>query len=335
MSRWPLEWPKNSGLNRELNSQALELCNIKLSITAVYSRFPYKIGYDLSGTVVAVGSAVAHTNPDLAPGTEVYTRLPESCRGSVSDYAISTVSTTAKKPQSISHSEAASFPLVSLTTLQTFDLAASHFKDKGGLAGKTLLIPGGLSGTGSVAIQLAKGVFKAGRVITTLSTSKIAQLDTYLDKDLLDEIVDYTKDDLLKVVPLGSVDFMYDTMGHGLSLLPLMKKGGIIVTISGLPFGPKLKTGMPEMPLAMRWILNTIGGINQFRAQRYGVTYLHLFIEPSAENLKRLATWIDEGRVKPVVGVKANFDDLEKIREECQRIYSNKGSIGKFVIDIS
>lgn len=298
-------------------------------------RFPYKIGYDLSGTVIAIGSAVTQTNPELVPGTQVYTRLPESCRGSVSEYAISTASTTAKKPQSICHNEAASIPLVSLTTLQTFDLAASHFKDKSGLAGKTILIPGGLSGTGSIATQLAKRVFNAGRVITTLSTSKIAQLDTYLDKSLLDQIVDYTTEDPLKVIPPGSVDFMYDTMGHGVSLLPLMKKGGIIVTISGLPFGPKMKTGMPEMPTAMRWILNSIGGINQFRAQRYGVTYLHLFIEPSAEDLKRLATWIDEGKIKPVVGVEATFDDLEKIREECQRIYSKKGSIGKFVINIA
>lgn len=299
------------------------------------ARFPYKIGYDLSGTIVAVGSAVALTNPDLVPGTEVYTRLPESCRGSVSEYAVSIASATAKKPQSTSHTEAASIPLVSLTTLQTFDLVATHFKDRDGLTGKTILIPGGLSGTGSIAIQLAKRVFNAGRVITTLSTSKIAQVNTYMDKNLLDQIVDYTKEDPLKVIPPGSVDFMYDTMGHGVSYLPLMKKGGIIVTISGLPFGPKLKTGMPEMPTAMRWILNAIGGINQFRAQRYSVTYLHLFIEPSAEDLKRLATWIDEGKVKPVVGVKAAFDDLEKIREECQRIYSKKGSVGKFVIDIA
>jgi NADPH:quinone reductase-like Zn-dependent oxidoreductase len=301
----------------------------------VYSRFPYKIGYDLSGTVVAVGSDVAHTNPDLVPGTEVYTRLPETSRGSVSEYAISTASTTAKKPKSISHSEAASIPLVSLTTLQTFDLAASHFEDRDGLVGKTILIPGGLSGTGSIAIQLAKRVFNAGRVITTLSTPKIAQIGTYLDKSLLNEIVDYTKEDPLKVIPHGSVDFMYDTMGHGVSYLPLMKKGGIIVTISGLPFGPKLKTGMPEMPSAMRWILNSIGGINQFRAQRYGVTYLHLFIEPSAADLTRLATWTEEGKIKPVVGAKAAFDDLEKIREKCQRIYSKKGGIGKFVIDIA
>lgn len=298
-------------------------------------RFPYKIGYDLSGTVVAIGSAVAQTNPDLAPGIEVYTRLPEACRGSVSEYAISTASTTGKKPLSISHAEAASIPLVSLTTLQVFDLAALHFKDKDGLAGKTILIPGGLSGTGSIAIQLAKRVFNAGLVITTLSTSKIAQLDHYLEKAFLDQIVDYTKEDPLKVIPPGSVDFMYDTMGHGVSLLPLMKEGGIIVTISGLPFGPKLKTGMPEMPTVMRWILNFIGVINQFRAQRYGVTYLHLFIEPSAEDLKRLATWIDEGKIKPVVGAKAAFDDLAKIREECQRIYAKKGSIGKFVINIA
>ncbi len=41
------------------------------------ARFPYQIGYDAAGVVVAVGEDVK----GLRVGDEVYTRLPEASRG--------------------------------------------------------------------------------------------------------------------------------------------------------------------------------------------------------------------------------------------------------------
>jgi NADPH:quinone reductase-like Zn-dependent oxidoreductase len=60
-----------------------------------YLRFPYKIGYDLAGVVVAVGSAVKN----FKPGDSVYSRTKEIYRGSVAEYALSTEGTTAMKPK--------------------------------------------------------------------------------------------------------------------------------------------------------------------------------------------------------------------------------------------
>jgi NADPH:quinone reductase-like Zn-dependent oxidoreductase len=44
-----------------------------------------------------------------------------------------------------------------------------------------------VSGTGAIACQLAKNVFHAGKVITTVSTSKIAKVPDLLGKDTVDK----------------------------------------------------------------------------------------------------------------------------------------------------
>jgi NADPH:quinone reductase-like Zn-dependent oxidoreductase len=89
----------------------------------------------------------------------------------------------------------------------------------------TVFIDGGLSATGSFGVQLAKNVFGAGKIITTLSTGKIARIREILGDSTPDQIVDYTKEDVVEAVGKGSVDFMYDTTKMTLSGLPLMKKG--------------------------------------------------------------------------------------------------------------
>lgn len=211
-------------------------------------------------------------------------------------------------------------------------MAQKHFE--GGLKGKTVLIPGGLSATGSCAVQVAKNIFGAGNVITTLSPSKAAKIDTLLGKGVVDRVIDYTKEDMSTVIERGSVDFMFDTMGQALASLHLMKPGGLIVSVSSLPFGKELKTVTPDMPALVRCILNGIGVVSQWRARRYGVTYLSMFMHPSAEDLGRLGKWADEGSVKPVVGRVARLDNLQEVREGCQEILNAKGGTGKFVIEI-
>jgi NADPH:quinone reductase-like Zn-dependent oxidoreductase len=212
------------------------------------------------------------------------------------------------------------------------DVAQKHFE--GGLKGRTVLVPAGLSGTGSCAVQVAKNMFGAGNVITTLSPSKAAKVESLLGKGVVDRVIDYTKEDMATVIERGSVDFMFDTMGQALASLHLMKPGGLIVSVGSLPFGKELKTVATDMPTVVRWILNGIGAVSQWRARRYGVTYQSLFMHPSAEDLTRLGRWADEGKVKPIVGRVARFDNLEDIRSGCQEILNAKGGTGKFVIQI-
>jgi NADPH:quinone reductase-like Zn-dependent oxidoreductase len=205
----------------------------------------------------------------------------------------------------------------------------------GGLGGKTVFLPGALSGTGASAVQLAKRVFGVARVITTLSPGKICKAGHLLGEDVLDRVIDYTAEEAGKAIEAGSVDFMYDNMGGAaMASLHLMKKGGVIVSVSGLPKGTAIKRIMPRMPWVVEKAINGVFWVSQMRAARYGVFYDCLLMRPSGSDLKRLAGWIEEGKLRPVVGRTASFTDLEDVRKGCQEVYDAKGGVGKFVIEI-
>uniref|UniRef100_A0A8H7KBS4 Enoyl reductase (ER) domain-containing protein n=1 Tax=Bionectria ochroleuca TaxID=29856 RepID=A0A8H7KBS4_BIOOC len=289
---------------------------------------PFKLGYDVSGTVVAVGKDVPST---LQPGAEVYSRVKEEYRGTASEFAISTVDATSPKPKSLTHIEAASLPLASLTALQVLDRADKQLV--GGLKGKTVFIPAGLSGVGSTAIQLAKRVFQAGKVITTLSTSKIAQADGLLGADAIDIAIDYTKGNYATMIEEGSLDFMFDITNQSMGSLHLMKKGGLILTIAGAPFGDMLKV-MTSLPTVVRYGLTAFGSWRQFKAGRYNVSFDYIPMHSSAEDLARLGQWVDQGKLRTVVGRVAKLRDVDAVLQGCQEVFSGKGGIGKFVIEV-
>lgn len=269
----------------------------------------------------------------LKPGTEVYSLVPQLSDGTAAEYSISSANSTALKPRTISHVQAASIPLAALTALQALDIAESHLD--GGLKGKTVYIPGGLSGLGSISVQLAKNVFGAAKIITTLSPSKINKVESLLGKGIVDQIIDYTKEDPANVLASRSVDFLFDIIdGKGLASLNLMKKGGVIVSVTSLPFGADLKRVAPGLPLPIRLTLDGIGAVKQYRAGRYSVEYRSMFVRGSAEDLNRLSDWIDKGLVRPIVGRVSKLDDLNEVREGCIEVFNGKGGTGKFVIKL-
>lgn len=203
------------------------------------------------------------------------------------------------------------------------------------MKGKTVFIPGGLAGTSSMAIQLAKNVFGVGKVITTVSTAKISKVEELLGKSVVDQIIDYTKEDPARVIPSESIDFMFDTMGQTTDVLKIVKKGGVIVSVSGIPSGPDFKKKSPDLPIYVGWLLNFLGSYTRFRTWWHGASYSYLFMEPNASDLARLSQWIDQGMLKPLVGRVAKLDNLQEVRAGCQEVYSGKGGIGKFVIEVN
>ncbi|KAI8195844.1 2-methylene-furan-3-one reductase [Colletotrichum sp. SAR 10_65] len=144
---------------------------------AVKESFPYQIGYDCAGVVTQVGKDVK----GIKVGDEVFSRLPEANRGAWSEYAKCPEHYVALKPKNLSFEDAASLPLAGMTALQTLS------RYQGSLAGKTVFAPAGLSGTGAYACQLAKKVFNAGKVITTVSTSKVDQVPKLLGEGTVDQ----------------------------------------------------------------------------------------------------------------------------------------------------
>ncbi|KAJ5680552.1 hypothetical protein N7536_011691 [Penicillium majusculum] len=300
---------------------------------AVKDSFPYKIGYDCAGIVTEAGSDVTR----FQVGDEVYTRLPEISRGSCSEFVRCAEKYIALKPPSLSFEDAASIPLAAMTALQALR------KYKGDLAGKTVFVPAGLSGTGLFACQLAKNVFHAGKVITTVSTSKVEKVKELLGEGTVDEIIDYTKSDPREVIKSGSVDFLFDTVGSAMEYLCLMKpKSGRIVSVATMPSGNQLQESsmndLPNkqnIPIALRMALNTFDCVRKLRAWRYGVEYSYMFLESTGQDLDELRNHVEEHRLRTVVGNTVELSDIEAVRSACQIVYSGKGGLGKVVVKVA
>ncbi|KAL2133186.1 hypothetical protein VTI74DRAFT_2794 [Chaetomium olivicolor] len=300
---------------------------------AVKEVFPYQIGYDAAGVVTDVGEGVK----GLSVGDEVYTRLPEVSRGAWSEYVKCSERYVALKPKNISFSDAASLPLAGVTALQVLR------KYKGSLEGKTVFIPAGLSGTGAFACQLAKNVFHAGKVITTVSTSKIPKIPELLGEGVVDQVIDYTKQNPLDVIPPRSVDFLFDTTGQAMQFLSLMVPlTSSIVSISTTPSATTLQASSvmqrpdnPRIPLFARVFLDVADALRRLRARRWGVTYMYWFLEPNKEDLDTLTGYVEEGKLTPVVGARVDMRDINKVREACELTYKGKGGLGKTVIEIT
>ncbi|KAJ5929599.1 hypothetical protein N7454_006549 [Penicillium verhagenii] len=296
-------------------------------------RFPYKIGYDCAGTVVNTGSQVTR----FKAGDEVFVRLPECHRGSWSELARSTEEFIALKPKGLTMEDAASIPLASMTALQAL-------RGYGGdLEGKTVFIPAGLGGTGLFACQLAKNIFKAGKVITTVSTAKVPKVKELLGEGVVDEIIDYKNSDPKAVIPPQSVDFIFDTTGSAIEYLSLMRPNGAIVTVSILTSGDILqnsslmrrspdKQDKATVPFPIRIGLNLMDRIRVARASRYMVKYSSIFLEPSAVDLGLIQQWVEAGKLRTIVGTKVDFKDLKGVQNACQVAFDGKGGVGKSVI---
>lgn len=239
------------------------------------------------------------------------------------------------KPPSISHVDAASLGSA-MTAVQCFKYALSHLPPGTNLEGKNVFIPGALSGTGSIGCQVAKNVYGAAKVIATVSTKKIPVVDKYLGDGCVDQIIDYTTQDIHKECPAGSVDFLYNTQWVMTSLIPLVKpKTGVIVSIAIYPTSATVKTILPSVPFFMAWILSLINIWYSWKLRGTGIHYTFISGTPLVSDLDTVAKWVEEGKLKAVVGKVAELEDINAVREGCQEVVTGKGGLGKFVIKIT
>jgi NADPH:quinone reductase-like Zn-dependent oxidoreductase len=131
-------------------------------------------------------------------------------------------------------------------------------------------------------------------------------------------------------------------MGQAMPYLSLMKaKNSLIVSISTTPSGKTLQNAgimqgeeKPSVPFLVGSLLDAVDSVRRMRASRWGVTYLYMFLEPNAKDLDTLTGYVEEGKVRPVVGTRVSMMDIEKVKEACNVIYNGKGGLGKTVIEV-
>jgi NADPH:quinone reductase-like Zn-dependent oxidoreductase len=262
-----------------VNAAGVNPTDWKIRATGTYlGEPPFVLGWDVSGTVEAVGVGVALHKP----GDEVFgmLRYPTG-HGGYAEYVTAPARTFVRKPANLDHVQAAALPLAGLTAYQAlFDVA-------GLAAGQRVLVHAAAGGVGHLAVQLAKA--RGATVIGTASAGK----HEFLRGLGADDLVDYRETDFAEVV--RDVDVVIDLIGadgYGNRSLRTLRPGGILVN---------LVLSRSDVDLA--------------EAGRLGVRVEEMLVEPDHAAMTELAGLAASGRLVPEISGTVQLADAAKAHE--------------------
>ena len=159
--------------------------------------------------------------------------------------------------------------------------------------GQKVLIQAGAGGVGTIAIQLAKYL---GAYVATTASASSAPLVKKLGADL---VIDYHQQSFDEV--LHDYDLVFDTLG-GVNLrkaFTILKPGGNIVSVSGLPNG---QFGRRRHYSWWKTWLFSLATLNLTRwAHKYHVTYQFLFMQANGRELAELTALVEQGKLQPQI----------------------------------
>ncbi|GAB3615270.1 NADP-dependent oxidoreductase [Humibacter ginsengisoli] len=238
---------------------------------------PHVPGYDVSGTVDAVGEGV----DEVAIGDAVIGFLPLERNGGAADYVIAPAEAVVAAPTSIPLADAAALPSVALTAWQAL------FDDGGLEPGQRVLIVGAGGAVGKYAIQLAK---RAG--VYVIATASPRSIDLVRAAGA-DEIIDHTDTDLL-----AAVDEQVDVLLNLASIEPeqltayvaAVRDGGVVV--------------------------NTIPPLATPGDEARGVRASTVFVRPNRERLAELVSLVDAGALVVEVTRRIPLTELPALHAE-------------------
>jgi NADPH:quinone reductase-like Zn-dependent oxidoreductase len=235
--------------------------------------FPHILGRDFSGVVSTVGPGVT----DFAVGDAVFGVTEQGIEGAYAEKIAIKAAIIARKPDRLSHAEAAALGLTSLTALWAIEDTA-HLK-----AAQTILIQGGAGGVAGFGIQLAKHL--GATVITTASAGNHA----YVRSLGADRVIDYHTEDFTAIGPI--CDVVFDTVGGDVraGCYAVLKPGGKLVWIAPAPEG--------------------------FRPARDDVETLRPDVQRDRAHLERMLALLDEGAVRPPPITRYKLADAAKAHE--------------------
>jgi NADPH2:quinone reductase len=263
-------------------------------------QLPAITGHDVSGVVDAVGLGVT----SFAPGDEVwYTPQIFGGPGSYAEYHVANENIVGKKPQSLSHFEAASLTLVGGTAWEALVVRAAL------RVGESILVHGGAGGVGHVAIQLAKAI--GARVFTTVREANF-EFARNLGADV---VINYQKEDYVDAIMRETggqgVDVVFDTIGgNTLSRSPdALAQLGRVVSIVDI--------AQPQ---------------NVIEAWGKNASYHFVFTRQNRGKLDELSALVERGQLRPHVGAVYSLADIALAHAHLET--PNNGVRGKIAISV-
>jgi len=240
---------------------------------------PHVPGYDVSGTVEALGEGVT----GVGVGDEVVGFLPMEHDGGAAEFVVAPAESLVLAPRSIPLVDAAALPSVALTAWQAI-------VDDGGLrAGQRLLVVGAGGVVGKYAVQLAK---RLGVHVVATASPRSAEAVRAAGAD---QVVDHTAADVL-----GALDAPVDVL---LNLAPLdpatfeasvaaVRDGGVVVSTTAFLATPD-------------------------DASR-GVRAATVFVRPDRGRLEQLVALVDAGELTVEVTRHISLAELPALHAEAE-----------------
>ncbi|MFI6881228.1 NADP-dependent oxidoreductase [Streptomyces sp. NPDC050400] len=211
------------------------------------------------------------------PGDEVFAMIRG---GGYAEYVLVRVEHLAPKPSTVDHVHAAAAPAAALTSWQALvDLAQVG-------PGRRVLVHAAAGGVGHIAVQIAKA--EGAHVIGTAR----ADHHDFLRGLGVDEPVDYTTTDFARTV--RDVDVAFDLVGgdYGPRSLATLRPGGLLVSA----------------------ILADLG-VTPEEAETRGVRFAPVAVQPSGATLRKVASLMAAGRVRPYVTALLPMEEVGKAHE--------------------
>jgi NADPH:quinone reductase-like Zn-dependent oxidoreductase len=330
--RMPVPRPGADQVLIRVAASSLNPLEYKLADLNFFRRTPpVVLGLDLSGIVVAIGSAVR----GIAVGDSVVAMADlngdggwVAGGGGEGGYALAREFLTVPKPASLSFLHAAALPMCFLSAF-----AGLYDRVQ---AGDTVYIPGGGGGVGHLAVQMAARVLQAGLVISSGSTP---QSITLARQSGAHHVFDYKRDDIAAEIARltggRGVDLVFDATyseGGFVETAKTVRSGGSWVVLG---VGPGKTTRMVEIESPVDSILAKRG------SRHINVNILRYFSDPAILDetakafLQRGMTlameWAVQGLVVPHIG-RTIESTVEAINVGLKSLKSGPSTLGKVAV---
>jgi NADPH:quinone reductase-like Zn-dependent oxidoreductase len=251
---------------------------IRAGKSALPQPLPLTLGSDLSGVIVATGSGVS----GLRVGDQVYGVTNPQFLGAYAEYALASAAMVSNKPASLTHVEAASVPVVSVTAWQAlFD----HAQLK---PGQTVVIHGAAGNVGSYAVQLAR---RAG--VQTIATAATDDISFVRDFGA-NTVIDYRTEQFEEHV--RDADAVIDLVGGEIQncSFQVLRRGGKLISAVSRP--------------------------DQHLAERHGVEAAFFLVRVTSPYLAEIARLVDGGKPKINVGAVLPLADAREAHFMLERV---------------
>lgn len=246
-------------------------------------RLPATMGSDLAGMVVEVGGRVTR----FKAGDAVFASVFDLGIGTLAEFAAVPEYAAAHKPVNLDFVQAASMPMVALTSWQALRERAQL------KPGQKVFVPAGSGGIGTFAIQLAKHF--GAKVGTTTSTANVD-----LVRSLgADEVIDYKKQEF--ELSLRGYDVVLGTI-RGAALekaTKIVKPGSAVVSLVGPPDAAFARAR--GMNFLMKCVFGLLSGKIKRLAKRRESSYSFLFLRADGGQLAEIGKLLESARIRPVV----------------------------------